>query len=81
MLAVLIGMHRAAEHHHCVPPGRIPGCCVAVRDDPTVEVIAALDDDVLEQPSAAGDGRVVDDREHAHAATAQGSGTAGAWPP
>ena len=47
----------------------IAGGGVAVRHDPPGEVVSPVDDDALEQTAPARDGRVVDDREHAHAAT------------
>ena len=69
MLCVLVGVHRAAEDHHGVPASGIAGRGVAVRHDPPVEMISPVDDDALEQTAPTRDGRVVDDREHAHAAT------------
>ncbi len=69
MLRVLVGVHRAPEDHHGVPAPRIAGGGVAVRHEPPVEVISPVDDDALEQTAPTRDGRVVDDREHAHAAT------------
>ena len=43
-----------------------PGAASPFGDDQRSSVVAALDDDSLEQPAAARDGRVVDDGEDAH---------------
>ena len=66
MLRVLVGVHRAAEDHHRVPAARLARRAIPVRDDPAVELVASLDDDLLEEPATTGLRRVVDDREHAH---------------
>ena len=69
VLAVLVGVHRAAEHHDRVVVFRSVEGRGVVRDADAVEPVAALLDDVLEQPAATRRGGLVDDREDAHGAS------------
>ena len=66
---VLVGVHRAPEDHHGVPAPGSPGAASPFATIHRSRWSARLDDDALEEPAATRDGRVVDDREHAHPAT------------
>ena len=70
MLGVLVGVHRAAEDHDRVVPLRcVQRRHVVLHHHDPLEPVAALLDEILEQPTAAGRAGLVDDREDAHPAS------------
>ena len=70
VLGVLVGVHRTAEDHDRVVALRgVQRRRRRRRHHDPLEPVAALLDEVLEQPAAARGAGLVDDREDAHAAS------------
>ena len=69
MLGVLVGVHRTAEDHDRVVARRGVERRGVLGDHDPLEPVAALLDEVFEEPAAARGAGLVDDRQDAHAAS------------